>query len=87
MVSEGYTMATITVKNIPDDVYRRLKAAAESNRRSINGEIISRIEQSLRSRRVTANEILARVRLLQAGYGERALSIGEIDAARREGRP
>ena len=80
-------MATITVKDIPHELYRRLKTAAASNRRSINREIISRIEQSLRVRRVTANEILARVRLRQAGYEERALSIGEIDAARREGRP
>jgi len=79
-------MATITVKDIPDELYRRLKTAAASNRRSINREIISRIEQSLRSRRVTANEILARVRLLQANYGERAVSIGEIDDARRVGR-
>jgi len=79
-------MATITVKDIPDELYRQLKTAAASNRRSINREIISRIEQSLRSRRVTANEILARVRLLQANYGERAVSIGEIDDARRVGR-
>lgn len=80
-------MATITVKNIPDDVYRRLKAAAESNRRSINGEIISRIEQSLASRRVATDQVLARVRRLQESYGERALRIEEYDAARREGRP
>jgi antitoxin FitA len=80
-------MATITVKNIPDDVYRRLKAAAERNRRSINGEIISRIEQSLRSRRVAADDILSRVRLLHESYGERTLSIEQLDAARREGRP
>jgi len=80
-------MATITVKNIPDEVYRRLKAAAESNRRSINGEIISRIEQSLASRRVATDQILARGRRLQESYGERALRIEQLDAARREGRP
>ena len=38
-------MASITVKNIPDELYARLKAVAESNRRSINGEIIVCIEQ------------------------------------------
>lgn len=79
-------MATITVKDIPDELYRRLKTAAASNRRSVNREIISRIEESLRSRRVTANEILARVRLLQASFGDRAVSIGQLDDARRMGR-
>ena len=35
-------MATnFTVKNIPEDVYEKLKARAERNHRSINGEIIS----------------------------------------------
>ena len=79
-------MATITVKDIPDELYRRLKTAAASNRRSINREIISRIEQSLRSRRVTAEQILARVQLLHETYDERALSIEQVEAARRVGR-
>ena len=80
-------MATITVKNIPDDLYRRLKAAAERNRRSINGEIIHRIEFSLRSQRVPAGEVLARVRDVRASYGERIIELEELEAARREGRP
>jgi plasmid stability protein len=80
-------MATITVKNIPDDLYRRLKAAAARNRRSINGEIISRIEDSLRSRRVATDQLLARVRRLQDSYGDRAIPLEQLDAARREGRP
>ncbi len=79
-------MATITVKNIPDDLYQRLKAAAETNRRSINGEIISRIEQSLRSRRVAADELLTRVRRLQKSYGQRTLRVEDLDAAKRQGR-
>ncbi|MCC6166009.1 MAG: Arc family DNA-binding protein [Caldilineaceae bacterium] len=41
-------MATITVKNIPDDLYLALKQAAEANHRSVNREIIVRIEQPLR---------------------------------------
>lgn len=80
-------MATITVKNIPDDLYRRLKAAAARNRRSINGEIISRIEDSLSSRRVATDQLLASVRRLQDSYGDRAISLEQLDAARREGRP
>jgi hypothetical protein len=32
--------STITLKNIPDEVYERLKASAEANRRSLNSEAI-----------------------------------------------
>jgi len=81
-------MATITVKNIPDDLYRRLKAAAARNRRSINGEIIRRIEDSLRPHRVTTDQLLARVRRLQGSFGgQLVVAIEDIEAARREGRP
>lgn len=38
-------MASITVKNIPDDLYKRLKQRAAANHRSINSEIIVCIEQ------------------------------------------
>ena len=39
-------MATITVKNIPDDVYARLKAQAKHNQRSVNSEIIALMERA-----------------------------------------
>ena len=49
-------MATITVKNIPDDLYERLKQAARAHRRSINSEVIVCIERAvgLRQRDVEA---------------------------------
>lgn len=80
-------MATITVKNIPDELYSRLKAAAESNRRSINGEIISRIERSLTPRRVTTEALLTRIRKLHDGFDGRTLTVEQIQDARNEGRP
>ena len=80
-------MATITVKHIPDDLYNRLKAAAETNRRSINREIISRIEQSLSSHRVATDQLLARVKRVQESYSGRPISIEQLDRAKREGRP
>ncbi len=43
-------MTTITVKNIPDDLYERLKQAAKTNHRSINSEIIACIESGVRPR-------------------------------------
>jgi len=38
--SGGANIATVTVRNIPDELYERLKSIAEINRRSINSEII-----------------------------------------------
>ena len=38
-------MPTLTLKNIPDDLHARLKASAERNRRSLNSEILIRLEQ------------------------------------------
>ena len=42
-------MASITVKNIPDDLYLNLKQLANANHRSINSEILVCIEKAVRS--------------------------------------
>jgi hypothetical protein len=39
-------MAEYTLKNIPQDIYQRAQAAAESNFRSLNQEIIYRLSRS-----------------------------------------
>ena len=40
-------MATLTLKNVPDDLHRRLKARAEQNHRSLNREAIRCLEASV----------------------------------------
>ena len=40
-------MPTVTLKNIPDALHARLKASAEHNRRSLNSEILVRLEQDI----------------------------------------
>ena len=40
-------MPTLTLKNVPDDLHRRLKAVATQNHRSLNREAIRRLEASL----------------------------------------
>jgi len=79
-------MATVTVKNIPDDLYARLKAAAANNRRSINSEIIVCIEENLLHRRLPAEQVLDRVRRIRAAIRPARMTIEQIDSARREGR-
>ena len=78
---------TITVKGIPEDLYQKLKAAAEANHRSINSEIINLIERSLTPRRLSAGELLERARRLHESFRGRTIALSELEDARREGRP
>ncbi len=45
---------TLTLKNIPDDVYERLKDSADLHRRSLNSEAIVCLESVLFAGRVTS---------------------------------
>ena len=58
---------TLTLKNIPDAVYQRLKASAEINRRSLNSEAIVRLEAALLAAPGDASRRIARARALRAG--------------------
>ena len=54
-------MATLTIKNVPRNLHKRLKESAAQHHRSINGEVIARLERSLMSRPVDPEQFLARV--------------------------
>ncbi len=77
---------SLTLKNIPDAVYERLKAAAELHRRSMNSEAIVCLEAVLMPHRVAPSERLARARELRAGLAQGAFTAQDIDAAKRAGR-
>jgi plasmid stability protein len=79
---------TLTLKNIPDEVYERLKTAAETHRRSLNGEAIVCLETVLVPGRVKPAERLARARELRAGLDtNKKFKVREIDTLKRAGRP
>jgi Uma2 family endonuclease len=40
-------MSNLTLKGIPGDLHQRLRDASDANRRSLNGEVIHRLERSL----------------------------------------
>lgn len=79
-------MPGFTVKDIPEDLYDRLKTSARLHHRSVNREILFRLEASLRSERVPATEILASARQIHNAMGNRRLKLDAIESARREGR-
>lgn len=78
--------ATITLKNIPDDVYQRLKASAEAHRRSLNSEAIVCLETVLLPGKMPPAERLARARALRASLPQGKFRAKDIDALKREGR-
>lgn len=78
---------TLTLKNIPDEVYGRLKRAAEMHRRSLNSEAIVCLEAVLLPSKTTPGERLARARKLRAESGVARFEADDIDTYRRQGRP
>jgi len=52
-------MATITLKNIPEDLHQRLRESAVRHHRSLNREIIAQLEASLTERSRETDELLA----------------------------
>ena len=81
-------MTTITVKNIPDDVYERLKKQAKHNRRSVNSEVIVLMERATVAYRTDADveRILADAKALRDSMNFVATE-EEINRAKNEGRP
>jgi len=79
-------MPTITVKNIPPDLYETLKDVAKANRRSINSEIIVCIERALRSQPVDAEEVLRRARHLRDLTRNHPITDVELAKAKAAGR-
>lgn len=78
---------TLTLKNIPDAVYERLKNSADSHRRSLNSEAIVCLESVLLPTRIVPGERLARARELRAALPRGKFKASDIDAAKRAARP
>jgi plasmid stability protein len=78
---------TLTLKNIPDELYERLKVAAQMHRRSLNSEAIVCLETVLTPTRIAPSERLARARQLRAGLGKTTFPAREMDTLKRQGRP
>lgn len=78
---------TLTLKNIPDAVYEKLKLSAQNHRRSLNSEAIVCLESVLLPTKIMPSERLARARELRASLPQGKFRARDIDVAKREGRP
>jgi plasmid stability protein len=78
---------TLTIKNIPDDVYRRLKQQAETNRRSLNREVIACLEQTVFSQAIDPEQILASARSIREKTRQYQIGKEEFNQVKNDGRP
>jgi len=78
---------TITVKNIPPELYERLKRSAALHHRSINSEVIALIETAVASKKRKPEDFLASARAIRERTGRYKLKQEFIDKTKRAGRP
>jgi len=78
---------TLTLKNIPDDVYVRLKTVSKAHRRSLNSEAIVCFETYLTPSKTLPAERIRRAQDLRATCGEQPFRTKDIAAFKRQGRP
>ena len=84
---ESVMSTTLTLKNIPEAVYDRLKLAAQMHRRSLNSEAIVCLESVLLPTKMMPSERIVRARELRAALPPGKFRARDIDAAKREDRP
>ena len=77
---------TLTLKGLPDEVYGRLKESAVANHRSLNSEIIARLQAQVMPNRTTAHEHLAAIRAMRERLSETNFDHSDIDRFKREER-
>ncbi len=79
-------MPSITIKNIPQELYEKLKIAASLNHRSINNETINCLESVLMPQQLSVVDKLLRAKRIRTKLGNAVFDPDEIKNAIEEGR-
>lgn len=79
--------ATITLKNIPDEIYESLRHAADAHHRSINSEAIACLERVLLPSKISNEEQIARARKIRESLQDKKFKAADIMKAIDAGRP
>lgn len=77
-------MPTLTVRNIPQDLYDRIRKRAAERRRSISAEVVTLIEEALAPRQLDADLLIAEAQAVYCLFPEPLPDL--INEAKREGR-
>jgi plasmid stability protein len=79
-------MVTVTIKNIPEEIYERIKTQAKVNHRSINGEILSILEQAISIPPIDVEATIKRARKVRELTAQYTITADEIEKLINEGR-
>jgi plasmid stability protein len=79
-------MTTLTIKNLPSELYTRLKTQAKKNHRSINSEVIAVLEKALSIPPIDVEATLERTSKLRELTADYVVSAEEIENMINEGR-
>jgi plasmid stability protein len=79
-------MATITLKNIPEQLYQKLKQRAAQHYRSLNSEVIVCLQNVLGSKQVDPVVLLERARVLRSDISGK-LTDKDLSLLKNQGRP
>ena len=77
-------MPTLTIKGVPPELHEKLKERASRHRRSMNNELLTILEQTLTSSRLTADEAIEQAEALNDRIGE-SFDSTIIEEKKREG--
>ncbi|MBV6394222.1 MAG: hypothetical protein KPEEDBHJ_03475 [Anaerolineales bacterium] len=72
-------MVTLTIKNVPPEIYERIKIQAKNHHRSINGEVISILEKALSIPPIDAQTTLERTKKLREMTAHYVITADEIE--------
>jgi plasmid stability protein len=79
-------MATLTIKNLPDELYEQLRRKAAEDRRSLNGEAIYLLEKAVRDGRPDPKSVAQRAAALRARTAGVWVTQADLDRFKNEGR-
>jgi antitoxin FitA len=79
-------MPAITLKNIPEELYTKIKKSAEINFRSINSEILFRLKSSISQKKPEVDYLLSQIHALNQNLQIPILNDKLINSAKNEGR-
>lgn len=79
-------MPALTIKGIPDELLDVLRRSAEANHRSLNAEVIHRLQQSV-PRKLDTDELLRRAAAVRELMPDVYLTEQDLRKAKDEGRP
>ena len=80
-------MATVTLKNVSEELVRRIKGEAKRNRRSLNQELLVRLESTVEAPRRSGRDTVKALRRLHKSLaGMAPLTDAFLNRAKNEGR-